>query len=100
MNELVPDNVSVNSKASHASATYNEVKDLLNGILRQNDHPQGADITFSQQAPYNQRHNRHNPSQISELMSLRSYGGAGPSPSPDKRLLSSKFSVDDLASRS
>jgi len=53
MNELVPDNVSVNSKASHASATYNEVKDLLNGILRQNDHPQGADITFSQQAPYN-----------------------------------------------
>ena len=36
MDELVPDNVSQHSQVSRASETYNEVKDLLHGVFRNN----------------------------------------------------------------
>ena len=103
MDELVPDNVSQHSRVSHASETYNEVRDLLHGVFRNNQassiHTRAPSDDFIQQQPRDLREPRqnrnsssiHNPD-LQSLNSGYSYNNSGSSP-PDKRHPASQFST-------
>ena len=80
------DNVSV---ASHASATYNEVKDLLQGIFSNNP-PTGNQSSQHQPSEYGLSPDRHRArnSNYQNSLSQNSRAGGRGSRSPNKRHLS------------